>query len=235
MSSTTPDTTSSNDLGAAVNQNLTALGDVISQMAEDKSNNWSDEVRTLTDVEKELLAAREELETYRANVGSLDGIVAISRYARIGKYTAAMMGSRENWESSDMLADISTLWGQMDDRAIGGQSEEELAYWRKIADDLSIRHDGAEEGDVTDETNSAHVATYIPSEKYPNLFNVLCSCGESSFGASLIDSAEEGHARHVSNPTSNSYRDAEATARLYRADLIALALSAASTPTKELS
>lgn len=59
-----------------------------------------------------------------------------------------------------------------------------------------------------------HTATFIPSPTHPALFTVLCSCGESSFGAMLLDSAESKHAQHVADPAGGHFRDQAATARL---------------------
>jgi hypothetical protein len=63
----------------------------------------------------------------------------------------------------------------------------------------------------------AHTATYLASAKYPNLFTAVCSCGESSFGASLRGSAEAGQERHAANPSGGHYRDAATTALLFPA------------------
>lgn len=72
-------------------------------------------------------------------------------------------------------------------------------------------HDGAEEEPpVADE----HTPTYVATKKYPNLFTVFCSCGRSSFGSSLRDSAEASFARHLEDPTGDHFRDQAATARL---------------------
>lgn len=54
---------------------------------------------------------------------------------------------------------------------------------------------------------TVHIPTYVPSKKYLDLFTVLCSCGESSFGASLRETAETLHARHVSDPAGQHFRD----------------------------
>lgn len=62
--------------------------------------------------------------------------------------------------------------------------------------------------------NAPHVATYVASAKYPDLFTVLCSCGESSFGAMPRESAEREHTRHAADPAGGHFRDQAATARL---------------------
>jgi hypothetical protein len=59
---------------------LSALSETINQMSEDKSNDWTNEIATLADVEKELIAARANLEIYRRHVGGLETIESASRY-----------------------------------------------------------------------------------------------------------------------------------------------------------
>jgi hypothetical protein len=74
--------------------------------------------------------------------------------------------------------------------------------------------DEADFGVLQQALNTAHTATYVPSNRATDLFTVLCSCGESSFGASPRDSAEALHARHAADPSGGHLRDREATERL---------------------
>ncbi|MFF2053821.1 hypothetical protein ACFVU2_19610 [Leifsonia sp. NPDC058194] len=124
-----------------------SLDQVIGLMAEDKSNDWSEEIEALDEVATELVAARDQLEKYRVNVGSIENLVLTSRYARFGKFTAALLGSNAEWPGSEMLELIAEHWSRIDDKAIGGQSANDLAHWRKIADQLGVAHDGPDEED----------------------------------------------------------------------------------------
>jgi hypothetical protein len=119
------------------------LSQVMEFMATDKSNDWSEEIAVLANVESELLEARDKLQTYYDNIGSLGTIVTMSRYARLGKFTAALLGSHEEWPGSEMLEWIAEQWGRIDStHSIAGQNAAELQYWRKIADRLGIEYDG---------------------------------------------------------------------------------------------
>lgn len=60
-----------------------------------------------------------------------------------------------------------------------------------------------------------HVASYVPSTKYSQLVSLVCSCGQSSYGACLRDSAERDFAEHLQSPSAGALRDRETTARLF--------------------
>jgi hypothetical protein len=127
-----------------VQADVADLSQVIELMTTDKSNDWSDEIRVLESIEKQLEAARAQIETYEANVGPIQNIVVVSRYAELGRFAAVTLGANEEWRSNDITSALSTFWSQIDSRKIGGQSEEELTYWRTLADNLGIQHDGPE-------------------------------------------------------------------------------------------
>lgn len=61
----------------------------------------------------------------------------------------------------------------------------------------------------------AHVASYVPSRKYPNLVSLVCSCGRSSYGACRRDSAERDFEEHRANPWDGRLRDRDTTALLF--------------------
>lgn len=192
-----------------------AITEIISFMSSDKSNDWTAEIETLTAADAELDTLRREVETYRANVGPLENIVDTSRYARLGEYTAVRLGANLEWSGADICADIANTWGRIGSPAIADQSSEDLAHWRVIADRLGIEYDPEI---VVEEIEPAsigeHAPTFVPSEKYPQLFQVFCACGKSSFGTTLRSSAEATHARHIANPGGDVYRDEAATRTL---------------------
>jgi hypothetical protein len=67
------------------------------------------------------------------------------RYAILGRYVAAKLGANREWDSgADYLGDIAYFAWAACNLEIGSQSEDTLAHWRKIADDLGIEHDGEE-------------------------------------------------------------------------------------------
>jgi hypothetical protein len=116
------------------------LADVVDLMTTDKSNDWSDEITTLKQAQEELRAIREELETYRANVGGIDDIVAVSRYARLGTYTGALLGSLAVWEEPDaMLLELAEYTEKIGLNHPG--KSENTPQWRVIADTLDIDYD----------------------------------------------------------------------------------------------
>ena len=65
-------------------------------------------------------------------------------YASLGYYVAALMGANEEWDSPadylEMIAEKAQALGAN----ISDQDAGSLAFWRKIADDLGIEHDGEE-------------------------------------------------------------------------------------------
>lgn len=128
---------------------LAELDTVLSFMSTDKSNDWTEEIATLQGIEQnsravlaELRQMREEVETWRANLGAVADVVDTSRFARLGRQTAATLGANLEWECADITSDLSTFWSQIASPAIGGQNPEDLKHWRALADRLGIRHDG---------------------------------------------------------------------------------------------
>jgi len=146
---------------------LPALSEVINMMAEDKSNDWAEEIATLTEVETELIAARADLETYRANVGRLENIVTTSRYARLGAIVAVTIGSERDLNLGDEMindfSDSATVIGLPNPGAI-----ENLEHYRKLADAAGIQYEpdedeeSDEEHDDSEDTNPNTEAAAAP-------------------------------------------------------------------------
>lgn len=131
---------------------LDELDSVVGFLSSDKSNDWTEELATLAKIDtnaraaiEELKTLREEVEAWRANLGTVDDVVTTSRYARIGRQAAVTLGANQEWRSSDITGDLSTYWSAIASPEIGGQSPEALAHWRELADHLGIRHDGEPE------------------------------------------------------------------------------------------
>lgn len=129
---------------------VSELDNIVSFMSSDKSNDWSAEIDALRAIESELLSLQEEVETYRANVGSIENIVKTSRYARLGQFAAVTLGANEEHRSSDITSDLTTFWQAIASPAIGGQSDEDLKYWRTLADRMGIRHDGPKPEEIAE-------------------------------------------------------------------------------------
>lgn len=127
---------------ASTPSRVSELDNIVSFMSSDKSNDWSAEIDALRAIETELLSLQGEIETYRANVGPIESIVKTSRYARLGQFAAVTLGANEEHQSCDITSDMTTFWQAIGSPAIGGQSDEDLIYWRAIADLMGIRHDG---------------------------------------------------------------------------------------------
>jgi len=68
-------------------------------------------------------------------------------YAMLGRYAAALLGSRAgDWDSNEMTEGIARYAAELADfPALSGGSDAELKVWRDIADQLGIEHDGDEE------------------------------------------------------------------------------------------
>jgi len=68
-------------------------------------------------------------------------------YARLGRFTAALLGSQSVWAGADLLEDIaaqaSHAFGR--DRSIGDQDQEQLKLWRNVADEIGLGLDFSEE------------------------------------------------------------------------------------------
>lgn len=64
------------------------------------------------------------------------------QYARLGRFVAALMGANEEWDSAadylEYIADEAGINGIV----LSSNNEEPLVFWRKIADELDIDHDG---------------------------------------------------------------------------------------------
>jgi hypothetical protein len=131
-----------------------SLTEVINQMAEDRSNNWADEIVTLTEAETALAAALAELETYRANVGPIDDIVTLSRYARLGQNVAANIGTALAWDDCDEyitdFAAFATRIGLPDPG-----SADSLVFYRKLADTVGVDYDTEDAEDDDSDTCDA--------------------------------------------------------------------------------
>ena len=116
----------------------------------------------------------------------------------------------ENWQE--------LLDGPTDDaHAFLGQYEGHYGESRAIDGDVLSRD---AEFTVLDETDYdalaqalgvPHAPTFVSSAKYPNLLTVVCSCGESSFGAMTRESGEATHARHAVDLAGGHFRNAAAT------------------------
>lgn len=120
------------------------LGQVITLMVEDRSNDWSTEIATLTSAESALA----ELEQYRDRLGPISEIDTTSNYADLGEFVAATLGSNEDWSGAEILEAFAEHWKSLGvDMAISDQSDDELVHWRKIADRLGIEHDALEDDD----------------------------------------------------------------------------------------
>jgi len=124
---------------------LASFGEVIGQLAEDKSNDWTAEISTLSDVEKELEQARRDLELYQQHFGPVEGAEETRKFADLGEYTAALYGSNTEWDIA-FPEYIAEHWKEMlhGEHDLGDQDEAALAHWRTIADRLGIMHDAPE-------------------------------------------------------------------------------------------
>lgn len=75
-----------------------------------------------------------------------------AQYALLGRYTAALLGSCEDWDGGDICEAIAEHAANLDRAGgdfpgLGDQDADELKLWRTVADELGIEHDG-EEDDV---------------------------------------------------------------------------------------
>lgn len=74
--------------------------------------------------------------------------------------------------------------------------------------------DEADYGVLEQALQTSHLPTYVQSVTYPDLVTLLCSCGQSSFGASPRTTAEALHAQHAANPSAGLLRDRATTEQL---------------------
>jgi hypothetical protein len=145
-----------NPTGTPAPVDAAELSQVISFMAEDKSNDWSDEIKTLESIETELAALRDENETFRANIGGIDTIVLQSRYARLGRYLAISLGANEEWDNDSIAEGAAELWKRMGgEHPLGDQDDAALKHWRALADRFGIEHDGEAEDEDDDDLDDA--------------------------------------------------------------------------------
>lgn len=129
----------------AKTQHDAELAQVIGFMAEDKSNDWSEEIAVLGSVEVELLALRAKVAQYEANIGPSDNVEAAGHYAQLGEFTAALLGANEEWDIA-FPEYMAEHWLQVGGQpSISDQNEAALTHWRAIADRLGIEHDALEE------------------------------------------------------------------------------------------
>lgn len=134
------------------------LSEAINQMAEDKSNDWSDEIEALEAVERELADLRAQVgqltaenAVFTANIGPVDDAELIGRYAKIGQFTAIALGANEEWDNDDLTEDIAQLWIKVGGTPQLSDDHTALPHWRKLADEQGIAHDG-EDDDLDDDT-----------------------------------------------------------------------------------
>jgi len=61
-------------------------------------------------------------------------------YARLGRFTAALLGSLPEWNGGDELQDIATEASRAfgTQRAIGDQNPDQLKLWRNVADEIGL-------------------------------------------------------------------------------------------------
>lgn len=64
-----------------------------------------------------------------------------AQYARFGEYVAASLGASLEWSGADMLADMAEGAERTLGVSVGGQDDELLAYWRRIADRLGVYYE----------------------------------------------------------------------------------------------
>lgn len=145
-------------LGRAISKHVEAshhaeLGQVIEFMSADKSNDWSDEIKTLEGIERELVALRSTLakrklenETYLANIGPVSSAALMGRYARLGRFTAISLGANEEWRNDDLTEDLAQLWIRLGGTPQLSDDASALPHWRELADRFGIAHDGDDEG-----------------------------------------------------------------------------------------
>lgn len=133
------------------------LAEAINQMAEDKSNDWTDEIEALEAVERELASLRAQVEQLTAensifttNVGPVEGVELIGRYAKIGQFAAIVLGANEEWDNDDLTEDIAQLWIKVGGAPQLSDDHTALPHWRKLADEHGIAHDG--DDDLDDDT-----------------------------------------------------------------------------------
>ncbi|WP_148071503.1 hypothetical protein [Plantibacter flavus] len=93
-------------------------------------------------IEAEITSVRHELQRYRRAFGPIDGIETVKRYADLGEFTAAALGSNTEWPGAEPLEWIDEHWGKLSPIGIGDQTPEDLVHWRAIADRLGIEHNG---------------------------------------------------------------------------------------------
>jgi len=107
-------------------------------------------------------------------------------------------------EATEFLGDFE--WE--DDHSLG---RDEKVESRKV---LYQVFDEADFGALEAALNTPHVPTYVPSVAHPDLVTVVCSCGQSSFGASPRASAEVLHFQHAADPSAPLLRDRDTTKEL---------------------
>jgi hypothetical protein len=71
-------------------------------------------------------------------------------YAMLGRYAAALLGSREgDWNSNEMTEDIARYAAEISDfPALSGGDDDDLTLWRNVAGQLGIKHDGEDVEDA---------------------------------------------------------------------------------------
>lgn len=74
------------------------------------------------------------------------------QYAKLGRYVAALMGANEEWDSAaDYLEDIAFIGSHVLGVSVGDPGDDELKFWRTLADKLGIEHDGEDDEEDEDE------------------------------------------------------------------------------------
>jgi hypothetical protein len=71
----------------------------------------------------------------------------------LGAFTAALLGSHEEWPGSEMLEWIAEKAAGLG-MIISDQTPEQLAYWRRLADAMLIEYDAEDEVDEDEEDES---------------------------------------------------------------------------------
>lgn len=135
--------------------------------------------------------------------------ISTEQYAALGQHVAALLGANSDWDgAAEYLEEFAAVAQSKLGQPVGGQSDEGLAFWRKVADELGIEHDGPDE--------STSVAFVSMGGEVPTVLTDLLIQAVAIFE----DAGEEiGNAEVYVSVDPNAIRDAP-SGLLYPAALI---------------
>lgn len=192
------------------------LGQAIGLMAEDKSNDWRDEIEDLESVEKAIDETLVETRELTEMLKLAGGPEQAQRFLRLGRYTAVLLGSNSEWDSGQFTDWMSSAWLELGGKPIGGSEPADVKCWRELADELGIEHDGRRcdaDGCTTVLLDDSEFTTDTRTAQGPYCSVHEIACAEPSCEEFLVDAP--GDATHCTAHVTEETQAADEHAPTY--------------------